>query len=197
MILPVQPQLAIKERLPQRIQFLTPFLAMAAKPLVMLRIRGLLKKTLQPAFKSASWQAVEQLVLNQNIRFPHILHDSSFLQWRCNGLPGFSPKLESVSLDTGAFAVFQATPSQFFVYEWKAENLTDTRFLFEHIVRLCLERNSQTILVYANSNNEELWLHKLGFFMRRTPTKVIYYPHTLLGKYSYFHYCLYDSDGNI
>ena len=97
-----------------------------------------------------------------------------------------------------AHAIFEATRSYFYVYDWGAEDATDTQLLFSQVYQLAWQSQSKTILVLANKETEKKTLSRLGFLAMRHPTKVIYYsPGGLTEKQTGFHYCLYDSDGNL
>lgn len=197
MVLPLDPIYDIRLRIPKNYQRLAPVLAILAKPILKLRGRELLKYAGNPKIKIGSWAHVEAAIESQEIKYPHIVHDRAFLDWRCRGFAGFSPELMSISTESGSFAIFQDTPTVFYIFEWKAQTLEDALVLFSAIKNLALLKKSQSISVMANSNQEQTWLKRAGFFTTRTPVKVIYYPSEPLEKHSYFHYCIYDSDGNL
>lgn len=197
MFLPLEPTQAINLRLPARYQRLTPVLARCMVPWITFRTRKLRSKLRQYSVKVVPWREVAPLIQELEIVHPHIMHDSAFLEWRCSGKPGFSPELSALKLDTSAFAIFQATPGTFYIYEWFANTYQEAQALFSRIVKLAEEEKSKTIAVVANSEEEQRWLSAFGFFTSREAVKVIYYPDHPLHQFAYFHYCLYDSDGNL
>lgn len=197
MLLPLKPESEIEIRLPAGLKRFAPWLSTMAAPLIRFQTRKLRRSNHATAVRLGDWMEVAEFISSNDLQSPHILHDSAFLQWRGGGLAGFSPVLESVYSGPDAFAVFQSTPNQFYVYEWHARDFVNALLLFSSIYQLAKERDSHTIIAFANDNDERDWLGKLGFLKKFTPTKIIYYPDSPLSGYGNFHYDIYDSDGNL
>lgn len=197
MVLPLEWSHVLSWKLPSSLKFMLPVLSTMSKPIAW----GLGRKLrCHTDVETAPWQnAVERIQYFQSyLRLPHIIHDQEFLNWRCNGLEGFSPRLNAICPVKHAYAIFEATRTYFFVYDWGAEDKADTLLLFSHIYQLAKQHRSKTILVLANREADKKTLSRLGFMTMRHPTKVIYYPTSVLfEKQTAFHYCLYDSDGNL
>lgn len=127
---------------------------------------------------------------------PHIIHDEAFLRWRYSVV--FPANIVTLFTEAGSYAICEATSSFFYIYDWHISDLKDAREIFGRIIDLALQAKSTSILVYANTDSERQLLKKQGYLQMRTPVKVIYYPTgTFSERTNTFHYCIYDSDGNL
>lgn len=197
MFLPLEPSQAVRFRLPAHLKRFAPWISKLVRPLIALRTKKMLSVSPNIPVDVVHWSQIKETISNQDIRAPHILHDTAFLEWRCQGITGFSPELTAITAGSRSFAVFQATPSYFYVYEWKTNSFLETQALFKRLTEVALAHASQTIMVLANLSQEHAWLDKLGFFTSRNPVQVIYFPDEPLRGFDTFHYCHYDSDGNV
>lgn len=197
MILPLEPENTIEVRLPPRLRMLAKPMAKILKSYIHFRIRAHQDQGSSIPVRYCSWEEVKPQIVAQRIPFPHIAHDDDFLRWRCEGLPGFSPELTAVTSDHGGFAVFENTPNQLYIYEWAAMDFRELQSLIQILIKYAMEQKSPVISIFSNTPAQRDWLSRMGFFTQRTPTKIIYYPEKLFRGSRYFHYCIYDSDGNL
>ena len=130
-----------------------------------------------------------------SLSHPHILHDMNFLEWRFGQK---NSQMECVIAPEGGYAIYEASPKRLIIYDWNSDYSGDFHCLFRHIFDSALQVNAELISVLANTQKEKHFLSRFGFLAMRTPTKVIYYPQiSEFAQSNYFHYCLYDSDGNL
>lgn len=140
---------------------------------------------------------VDRIIEHQHgLKQPHIVHDSDFLNWRFSSV--LPTNIHAWVSSTTGYAVSEPTPRTYYVYDWFAENKSDFQFLFQQMLLDAVTAGCQSVMAYANSSAEVYHLKRLGFVSMRMPVKVIYFPQGKLGvDTQQFHYCIYDSDGNL
>lgn len=197
MILPVNAAHILRWKLPQLSDSLADALGRCIEPLIRLRSFRLAQTQGSDGVRLAKWHEAVPLLRKRFIRIPHVVHDDAFYEWRCSGLAGYSSQLDAFISGSGSAAIVEGSPSYYYVYEWLANGLSESRSLFAAILQHARIRKSQTIMVFANTNDEVEQLKHLGFLAMRTPVKVIYYPSGSMAKHASFHYTIFDSDGNL
>lgn len=132
----------------------------------------------------------------QALTKPHIVHDADFLTWRFSSV--LPTKIRAWVSSTAGYAVSETTPRTYYVYDWFTEDKFEAQSLFERLILDAVDSACQSLMAYANSSTEVDYLKSLGFVSMRTPVKVIYYPQEMFATDKrHFHYCIYDSDGNL
>jgi len=199
MVLPLDPSHVLGWKTPQLLAVAIPVLASLARPLVRVRASQLTRATGPQPAALCRWQEVAGRIeeRERKIEAPHIVHDRSFLEWRCTGLSGFSAELLGLRAGSG-WAVVGPADRYFYVYDWWAQDHDDYLSLFRAVYRMAQERRNQTVMALAPDATAESWLDAAGFLRMRRPVKVVHYPAAPLARaQSGFHYCVYDSDGNL
>ena len=99
---------------------------------------------------------------------------------------------------TASYAVTEPTTCTYYIYDWFAENKPECLQLFQSLILDARESGCKSLMAYANSSAEVDYLKSIGFVSMRTPVKVIYFPKGAFAPNTkHFHYCIYDSDGNL
>jgi hypothetical protein len=197
MVLPLDVRGVIGWVLKDRLKPLTTFLSKAVQPLNDLKIKRLSNKPIK-GIRLADWQTVAPLVARYQatIKQPHILHDESYLAWRYS-VP-FKADITTMISTQGGYAICEATPQNYYVYDWHAAHRQEAVSIFTSILQQAQQSGCKHILAYANHEKERKQLIHCGFFQMRTPIKVIYHTaEPILNHSDSFHYCIYDSDGNL
>lgn len=200
MILPLQLSHIVSWKMPERYRFLTKPLGTIGTPYMAWRMRALSRGHLRNSVKRVHWREVVPLVQERQQRLmePYILHDEAFLSWRCPGLEGFNKELPALITDQGGYALVEPHPRDFYVHEWYAPDEASCLALFQEILVMGQEWKCLAIRVLAQNVQEIQWLDRMGLLRMRHPTEVVIYPNQVLdSNLNYFHYCLYDSDGNL
>ncbi len=165
----------------------------------LLNLRNLVyrKKQTEQTLQIPTVDAIERISEHQlALTKPHIVHDSDFLNWRFSSV--IPAKIHGWVSSTAGYALSESTPRTYYVYDWFSETKSEAQSLFQRLILDAVESDSQSLMAYANSSTEVNYLKSLGFISMRTPVKVIYYPHNkFTSDTQNFHYCIYDSDGNL
>ncbi len=170
------------------------------QPLVTLRRRPLAKAKARVEATRCKWQEVVRLIHERQgtLTNPHVCHEWEFLQWRCSGLANMSPELQAIKTESGGYAIVGSASPIFYVYDWSAPAREDFLALFHLIYKMARDAGTEMIQAVAQDATEESWLKTVNFLGLRQPFKIIYYPpQKPLLAYQYFHYSIYDSDGNL
>jgi hypothetical protein len=197
MVLPIDLKHTLPWVIPAGLRKIIPLAASILQPLWALRIKKLSRKDAQTFRLGDLTDVVPRVELRQaELQKPHIVHDCSFLSWRYEVIT--QPRIETLISDAGGYAICEATPAYFYVYDWHAPSLEAADAILAKILELAIRAKSQTISICANDPEEKAHLERNGYLAMRTPLKVIYYPQAAFPEdQNEFHYCLYDSDGNI
>ncbi len=197
MVLPIDPSVIMRWVLKARFKRIIPIMAKVVRPYFDFKNRKRAKKSVKGILLGGWKDVAERISAHQaSITKPHILHDTAFLNWRYS-VP-FKANIQTLCSQQGGYAICEGTKQAFYVYAWQAFSLQEAQSLFTTILQRAQSENCQYILAYANNQNERSLLKKNGFLSMRTPIKVIY--HTtdrILDHHRHFHYCMYDSDGNL
>jgi hypothetical protein len=200
MLLPVKLNHVLSWKVPEKIKFLIPFLAQLGRPILAWRSRALKRVQRETAVKRVSWEKVVPLIEQRQklLSCPHVVHDQTFLHWRCSGLEEFTAKLYIMATDAGGYAIVEEGGPYLYVQDWFAPNRDDFISLFHEIVLIAIEAGSQTIQTLVQDELETSMLLEVGFMVRPHDVKIICYPpERLIPAWDRFSYCLYDSDGNL
>lgn len=154
MILPLRPLHAVRQRMPRRLRLLSPLLATILRPLIVARL--LRVRSTSPAHVAAidTWSAVADRIAPPSAAEPGVLHDASFLSWRCNGYPGFSEALQSARVGRRGFVLFERTAGPLLIHDWGAESLNEAHSLFRTVLDLATASRNHTIEVNVHSEKE-------------------------------------------
>jgi hypothetical protein len=180
-----------------RLKPLTALLSKGIQPINDLKIKRLSKRSVK-GIRLADWQDVASLVARYQatIKQPHILHDESYLAWRYS-VP-FEVDITTMISTQGSYAICEATSEDYYVYDWHAAHHQEAFLIFTSILQNAQQSGCKHILAYANHEKERKQLIQCGFFQMRTPIKVIFHnSEPILNQSDAFHYCIYDSDGNL
>lgn len=197
MILPLEIAHFLEMVFKGKSKLLSSFLSLIFQPVWNLRLKLLLRPGTNQVLEGSCDEVIPFVKAYQStINEPHIVHDESFLKWRYSVV--IPANIKTLLTDSGSYAICEATSTYFYVYDWHIKDQADAKTLFKRILNLALQAKSKAILVYANTDQEQESLKKNGYLKMRTPVKVIYYPPEVIsGKVNSFHYCIYDSDGNL
>jgi len=197
MVLPLEVHGVIGWVLKDRLKPLTSLLSKAVQPLNDYKIKRLLKKPIK-GIRLADWQTVAPLVASHQATLtqPYIVHDESYLAWRYS-VP-FKADITTIVSTQGGYAICEATREDYYVYDWYAAHRQEAVSIFTYILQLAQQSGCKHILAYANHEKDRTQLIRCGFIQMRTPIKVIYHTaEPILNHSNTFHYCIYDSDGNL
>jgi len=197
MILPLDISVVINFAFRNRAKTVSNVLSKMTQPFNYWKINKILKNTTE-SVQSASWIEVLLRVINaqKTITSPHIVHDKAYLSWRYH-VP-FPAQIETFIFGNNSYAICEPTPRDYYVYDWHTNNEEDLFSLFSQITYLAHQNECKNILAFANSDLTKNQLRRFGFLKMRTPIKVIYHSEkTILKSHNNFHYCIYDSDGNL
>lgn len=174
-----------------------PLLASLLNPFWALRNRLYARKTNGAVTLGSLEDAIPRVSANQQrLAIPHICHDREFLTWRYG--VAIAANIQTLITQAGGYAICEATPTYFYVYDWHAVDSNDADAILTKVLRLASAANCHTISICANDAQERKDLKRHGFLSMRKPLKVIYYPQgSFAADQTTIHYCLYDSDGNI
>src|SRR5262249_1182527 len=103
MMLPIRLPEVLSWKLPKSLHPLIPVLSPIAQPLATMRCRSIIRPNKKVEEISCGWRDVVTLIKEQQAASsePQVVHDLSFLEWRCSGLPGFSSQLEGLRTRSG------------------------------------------------------------------------------------------------
>ena len=197
MVLPLDVRVLMGWILKERFKGLIPILSKILQPINRLRINTLVKKPIRDVHY-AGWEDVLPLVAEQQSKLskPHILHDKAYLAWRYN-VP-FDADIHTFQSSNGSYAICEGAGRDYYVYDWHTVNRSECIRLFTKILGEAIQAGCQNILAFANDDLERKRLMKVGFLKMRTPIRVIYHSvEPILDRFEKFHYCIYDSDGNL
>jgi hypothetical protein len=153
-----------------------------------------------PPVAQGDWRSVADRVQAAQSRQPgpFIVHDQTFLAWRCAGLSGFSEPLLALRTATETYAIVGPANPYFYVYDWHASSWHEFLALFNEIRRLAAVAHAMTIEAYAQGEEERGWLRAAGFLMLRTPCGILWHPASRLPvALERIRYSIFDSDGNL
>jgi GNAT superfamily N-acetyltransferase len=200
MVLPIRAADVLSWKIPHKARRLLPVAATILQPLVDMNLRRLLRRRPDIDVQHCLWHELLPRIEHRQklIAAPHILHDQSFLQWRCSGLAGFVRPVQALRCRRFGYVLFEFASRALRVCDWYAETVEEVHAMLHCLLGQALTGSVQTMRVCANSTEEEAWLRRAGFLAMRTPVQVIYYPSELLCETrAPFHYTLFDSDENL
>ena len=153
-------------------------------------------------FSNIKFQGWEELLdihdkFQAEIKEPRIIHDKKFLDWRGNGLKGYSKKLKGLKRKDDSYLFFEEASDCLYVYDWKIKNQKVAKDLCSQLVSISIEYKKNRIQLTTNNIEQEKILERIGFRKFNNPITLYYY--TLNPDYvmDSFHFTLYDSDGNL
>lgn len=178
-------------------KLLSSFFSLIFQPVWNLRLKLLIRPGNNQVLEGGCDEVIPFVKAYQStIDKPHIIHDDAFLKWRTSVV--IPANIQFYFTKAGSYAICEPTSSNFYIYDWHIKVQGDGKAIFGRILELAMQAKSKMILAYANSNQERKLLRQRGFLKMRTPVKVIYYPPEVISeKINSFHYCIYDSDGNL
>lgn len=198
MFLPLDISILIGWKFRGALKSLVPVISKIIQPINNFRIKALVRRKMGD-ISFGGLEDVAPLVIQQQstLKRPHILHDKNFLTWRY--AEPYKPDIKTLLVSDGSYAICEATSQYYYVYDWHAANKEEALALFPSIIHQAKESISKNILVFANSHREKDILKQQGFFqLGKKPANIIYHSdEAILDGNNYFHYCIYDSDGNL
>lgn len=174
-----------------------PFISRALQPFWSLIVKWRARQVVNGLVPTNLDEIIHRVGIAQSrIEIPYIVHDRDFLTWRFGVV--IPAHIQSFVTGSGGYAICEATPAYFYVYDWHAADAQDASVLISNFLAMARAAQSQTISVMANNQQEHNWLRERGYLAMRTPLNIIYYPeHIISTDQRRFHYSIFDSDGNI
>jgi len=205
MLLPLNAAQILSWKLPQKFRWLIPAVALLTRPFLKWRARKLLSRSLGKMATPCRWDDLLELVSRRqrDLDVPHVVHDRSFLEWRCPGAPGFSKEMRGLRTASGGYLLWgDDHPDRYdpdvHVFDWSAANADDCQALFSGVCQAAEELGARTISVLVNTPQEQAWLRNLGFLKVPTPVKVFCYPPQQIPSDMHrFHFCHYDAHADL
>jgi hypothetical protein len=131
LVFPIDWSHVLSWKIPSWLHSFLPFLKHMISPFDRFRINKL-RTTNQSRVKPSEWRMVIPRVKRWQSRIStaQIIHDQDFLSWRCQGFSRYSPELKTSIISSHGYAVFEATSTNFFVYDWAASDYESVGDLF-------------------------------------------------------------------
>jgi len=132
------------------------------------------------------------------INIPHIVHDQSFLDWRCGHVNPYRTETLSLFTSDGSFILYYPSKSYCYLYEYFFKSTGAMKSLLKKVSSIAAEKNCTGVYAYVNYNEQKQQLSKFGFITFRE--KIVVYGHSNNPAITFgdkFHLDAYDSDGNI
>jgi hypothetical protein len=205
MLLPLNAAQLLSWKMPKRFQWLIPSLAWLTRPYLVWRARKLSDQGGHEVATPCRWDDLVELISHRqrDLDKPHVVHDRSFLEWRCPGAPRFSKEMRGLRTARGGYLLWgDDHPDHYdpdlFVFDWSAENADECRALFSGVCLAAEKVGARTISVLVNTLQEQAWLRNLGFLKVPTPVKMFCYPpEQIPSDMQCFHFCHYDAHANL
>ncbi len=198
MVFPLDASHILKWIIPEKLQFVTPAIAGILQIYFSHKSSKLVQR--KSAFNECSLTEVSAIVAKQQQKSDaaQILHDKDFLHWRAAGFKHYSPELKCMNSDDGSYAIHCDFKPSYNIYDWSCKTLDVTADMISDIIARAGEMNCKIVQAIANSNEEEMWLSKLGFVRARNEENVIQYSRDgFLRNAGRFRFTLYDTDLNL
>jgi hypothetical protein len=133
-----------------------------------------------------------------SITLPHIVHDETFLNWRCGRVGDHRTESMSLYLADGSFILYYPSKTYCYLYESSFKSGNSMKLLLNELVRIARQKNCTGLYTYVNYAEQQTQLKSYGFFSFRE--RVTVYAHSGNPSIKFgnkFHLDAYDSDGNI
>lgn len=165
-------------------------------------LHGLLFHSINKSFSKSNFSNWGKIFSIHNrfqntLKIPHILHDEKFLEWRGNGLKGYSAKIMGLFRGKNSYLYYGLGSECLYIYEWKISDLQTARSMFNTLIILAKKHKKNRLELISNFHFENMMLKKLGWIKFRTPVLLYYYSPKPIYKLKKFYYTIYDSDGNL
>ena len=131
------------------------------------------------------------------IKKPRIIHDKKFLNWRGNGLQGYSKKLQGLKSEDDSYLFFEQASDCLYVYDWGIKSTKVAKDFCSQLISISKKYKKNRIQLTVNEKEQEKLLEKIGFKKFNNPITIYYYsskPDYIIDS---FYFTLYDSDGNL
>jgi hypothetical protein len=200
MLLPLNASHVLSQRFEKNSQRFVPVLASLARPLLAWRVRKLRNQLDREPATNCHWEDLVELVQDwqRKLSVPHVIHDRSFLQWRCPGVETYSQDIRGFRTLGGSYLLFGEELPYLYVYDWAGADWDETRKLFAQLWLFGRQVGAKTISVLANTDQEQEWLRQLGFLARRTRSSIYcFVPEEISLPFERFHFCHCDSHANL
>ncbi|MBX2955228.1 MAG: hypothetical protein KF846_03665 [Cyclobacteriaceae bacterium] len=142
---------------------------------------------------------IEQIQKHRSaLKIPHIVHDKSFLDWRCGQVNSYRTETLSLYTSDGSFILYYPSKSYCYLYEYFFKSNGAMKSLLKEVSKIAAEKKCTGLYTYVNYDELKWQLRKFGFFAFRE--KVVVYGYTNNPAVTFgdkFHLDAYDSDGNI
>lgn len=145
------------------------------------------------------WQEIRERLhaYEENLDTPHVVHTDDWLDWRCDGLEGFNPRLEGLIAGKRSWALVGRMGRHFNIYDWHAEDRSAMEQLIRAAYEMARAGGASVIRTMAQDPLEQSWLTSMGFMAMRTPVTILCDRADFAGGGAKFRYALYDSDGDL
>lgn len=158
-----------------------------------------IKETLFSNIKFKEWEELFGIhqKFQATIKKPRIIHDEKFLNWRGNGLQGYSKKLQGLKSKDDSYLFFEEASDCLYVYDWGIKSNKVARDFCSQLVSISKKYKKNRIQLTVNNREQEKLLEKIGFKKFNNPITLYYYSSNADYIMDSFHFTLYDSDGNL
>ncbi|MEO8664104.1 MAG: GNAT family N-acetyltransferase [Ignavibacteria bacterium] len=198
MIFPLNPEPVLKWVIPGKMSGMTSLFGKMIKPYFSLKVNKY--KKLESDYETCRWENISELINERQnkLKYPQVLHDKKFLEWRANGLENFSERIAALKSHKGGYALYSPFAQYLDVYDWYCPDFGELEKMFTSLVNLALKNNSTMIQLVANDEQEESLLKKLGFIRTRSTETVLQFSKDkFIDKEDRFYFALFDTDRNL
>ncbi len=198
MIYPLNPEQILKWAVPEKAQKIIPLLRKIVQPYFSLKTNR--SKKGNTDFQSCRWEDVTSRIdeRQSDVRYPQIMHDKNFLEWRANGLENFSARIQAMKSPEGAYALYSPFDRYLDIYDWYCPGFDTLQKMLTSILLQAINYKSDMIQLVTNSEQEESWLKKLGFIRARSRETVLHFSKDkFIDKEDKIYFALFDTDRNL
>lgn len=162
-------------------------------------IRNYIKKQKQSIVRGTFRDVVDAVEnFQQTIHIAHILHDASYLQWRCQQVEGYREEAQSLRTATGSFILYYCSSRYCYLHEFYFVNDAEKKNLLKELLQIAMQNKCTALYVYANTQQEENGFRQFGFFgFRRKVSVYVYTQEPSVEFGTQFYMTTYDSDVNL
>ena len=113
------------------------------------------------------------------INQPHVLHDKQFLNWRGNGLKGFTEKIRGIKSKDDSYAYFDVGSDCIYIVDFEIKSKMSGRELFGMLISIAKKYKKNRLQLTSNTLNQSEQLKDLGLKKFNNSITIYYYTSNL------------------
>tara|TARA_B100000767_G_C19768867_1_gene538960 strand:+ start:171 stop:1190 length:1020 start_codon:yes stop_codon:yes gene_type:complete len=149
--------------------------------------------------KLFAWDELYHIHLKSQSRInqPHMLHDKHFLNWRGNGLKGFTEKIRGIKSKDDSYAYFDVGSDCIYIVDFEIKSKISGRELIGMLISIAKKYKKNRLQLTSNTLTQSQLFKDLGLKKFNNSITIYHYTSNLEHNLDSLHFTLYDSDGNL